>query len=385
MPTISRRTCLRRLALAASASAFPALLRPLSAASQETEAQTVPNDSQRAAIAAVARQFIEQYSVPGLSVAFARQGQTVFKEGFGLADKTSGDRVTPAHLFRIASVTKPITSVAIFSLIEEGRFKLDDLVFGSEGLLQFDFGRSLPSSVERITVHHLLTHTCGGWQNDGTDPMFHHPAMNHRDLIAWTIANDPLKNEPGTQYAYSNFGYCILGRIIEKFAKHSYPEFVRRQVLAKCGVTGMKIAGNTISERAAGEVVYYDRNAESPYRMNVARMDSHGGWIATPQDLLQFLTRVDGFSATRNILSERTIKTMTTPTAARPGYACGWSVNQVPNWWHGGSLPGSSTIAVRTASGLCWAGFANTRTDGIGPALDRLMWKIAAAVPAWRA
>jgi hypothetical protein len=130
-------------------------------------------------------------------------------------------------------------------------------------------------------------------------------------------------------------------------------EFVREWVLAKCGVKDMKIAGNTLAQRASGEVVYYGQKGQNPYNMNVARMDSHGGWMARPEDLVQFLTQVDGFSAARNILSEATIKTMTTPSTAGPGYACGWSVNKYHIWWHGGSLPGTSTIAVRTASGLC--------------------------------
>jgi hypothetical protein len=72
---------------------------------------------------------------------------------------------------------------------------------------------------------------------------------------------------------------------------------------------------------------------------------------------------------------------MTTATAANPGYACGFAVNKVPNWWHGGSLPGTATIAVRTAKGACWAGFANGRTEKIGAELDRLMWRIARMVP----
>lgn len=382
---MNRRACLKRLALAASATALPPLLRPDLAPAREFEAEHQPADSERAAMAQIAKSFMEKFSVPGFSVAFARHGQMVFKEGYGLADKTSGERVTPSNLFRIASVTKPITSVAIFSLIDESHCRLNDLVFGEKGLLKFDYGRNLPARVEKITLHHLLTHTCGGWQNDGSDPMFRHPDMDHKELITWTIANQPLQNEPGAHYAYSNFGYCILGRVIEKISGKSYAEFVREHVLSRCGVKDMKIAGNSLKDRAEGEVTYYGQNGENPYNMNVARMDSHGGWIARPADLVQFLARVDGFSAARDILPEAAIKDMTTPSAAGPNYACGWSVNKFHNWWHNGSLPGNSTIAVRTASGLCWAGFANTRMAGIDLALDQLMWKMAGAVPAWRA
>ena len=121
--------------------------------------------------------------------------------------------------------------------------------------------------------------------------------------------------------------------------------------------------------------------------MNISRMDSHGGWIATPTDLVRFAVRVDGFSDLPDILRPKTLKIMTTPTAASAssGYACGWAINSVPNWWHNGSLPGTNSIMVRTASGLCWAALTNTRRDGIDLALDQMMWKLAQAVPAWQA
>jgi hypothetical protein len=143
-------------------------------------------------------------------------------------------------------------------------------------------------------------------------------------------------------------------------------------------------AGNTQAERVPDEVVYYGRN-ENPYRMNVRRMDSHGGWLGTPSDLVQFALHVDGFDTTPNILRTETIRTMTASSAANEGYACGWCVNKARNCWHNGSLPGTTTILVRTASGLCWAAFANARSEGANQAIDQMMWKMVKAVPAWRA
>lgn len=328
---------------------------------------------------------MDQYAVPGLSIAIARHGQMVYRKGFGFADVASSEKVTPDHLFRIASVSKPITSVAIFTLIEKGRLKLTDRVFGRDAVLGTDFGSSYPERVQKVTLEHLLTHTCGGWQNDALDPMFLNPAMNSHALIRWTLQNQPLVNEPGTHYAYSNFGYCILGRVIEKISGETYAEFVEQNVLAKCNVNDMRIAGNTLLDTAPGEVVYYGQNVESPYAMNVRRMDSHGGWIATPSDLVNFAMRVDGFSYLPNILETATIETMTTATSANPNYAKGWTVNTLGNWWHTGSLPGTTSIMVRTSSGLCWAALTNTRTAGMDLALDQMMWDMADAVPQWRA
>jgi len=353
-PQYSRRGFLAGVALGA-----PALLRGQQAASD------------------IPRSFIQKEDVPGLSVAMARNGQVVFEQGFGWADRASGEQVTPQHRFRIASVSKPITSVALFTLIEEGRLKLHDFVFGSRGVLGTEFGKPpYHPHIEDIRIVDLMTHTCGGWTNDGHDPMFQHPQMNHADLIRWTLANQPLVNAPGEKYAYSNFGYCLLGRVIEKLTKQPYTQYVHTAVLDRCGITSMQVAGNTLAERAAHEVVYYQAG-DSPYGMNVRRMDSHGGWLATAADLVRFALHVDGKSAARSILKPESLREMTTGSQANAGYAKGWAINKVPNWWHTGSLPGTATLLVRTESGFCWAALANTRSKDLAGAMDRMMLQLS--------
>jgi CubicO group peptidase (beta-lactamase class C family) len=384
MARISRRDFLAQAGGFIAAGAIPLVFRPISIFAQDSQPQHKPTETEAEAIARVAKQFMDKYRVPGLSVTFSRHGEVVYEAGFGYADETAGQHVTPAHLFRIASVSKPLTSTAVFTLIEKGRLKLEDRVFGVDGVLGFDYGDSLPERVRKITILHLLTHTAGGWKNDGDDPMFRNKDMDHQELIAWTLRNQPLKDEPGQNYAYSNFGYCILGRVVEKASGQQYTEYVRQAVLEPCGIRDMQLAGNTLAQRAHDEVCYYGRN-ENPYNMNVTRMDAHGGWIATPGDLVRFALRVGGSNTVPNLLKPETIKIMLTASAANTDYACGWCINRVPNYWHGGSLPGTTTIMVRTASGLCWAGFANARADGSSLALDQMMWQMAGAVPAWHA
>jgi CubicO group peptidase (beta-lactamase class C family) len=382
MSSINRRTCLQRIALTVSAmSAAPMILPRLARAEEPLK----PSDDQAEAIAGIAGKFMAKHDVPGLSVAFAHLGKPAFRAGYGLADQASGERMTGDHLFRIASISKPITAVAVFLLVEQGRLKLDDKVFGKTGhLADFQDG-DLAADAEDITIHHLLTHTCGGWRNDGDDPMFRHPKLDHRELIARTLRDQPLKNAPGKEYAYSNFGYCLLGRVIEKISGKLYDGFVNEAILRRCGIQTMKLAGNTLADRVPGEVVYHGRNGEDPYRMNVRRMDAHGGWLASPADLVKFLIHCDGSGNPDDRISKASFKSMMTATQANPGYASGWSVNAAPNFWHGGSLPGTATIAVQTASGMCWAGFANSRSKDVGSALDRLMWEMARAVPEWKA
>jgi len=150
----------------------------------------------------VASAFMKQHSVPGLSLAIARHGELAYNEALGLADRDKGEELTPSHLLRIASVSKPITAVTIFLLIEQGRLRLDDFVFGPGGILRGDFGKPpYPLFVGEIRLKHLLTHTGGGWPNNGTDPMFRHPRMNHQQLITWALASVPLSDPPGQHYA----------------------------------------------------------------------------------------------------------------------------------------------------------------------------------------
>ena len=226
-------------------------------------------------------------------------------EAFGTTGHDSPQPLTTSALFRIASVTKPITATAIFSLIEDGRIRSDDTVFGAHGILGTRFGHQpYGPGIEQITVDHLLTHSSGGWGPEH-DPMFFDTSLDQAELISRALDTQPLLNPPGKVCAYSNFGYCVLGRVIEKISGVTYAEYVQRRILSRSGITDMRIARNTIRERAPNEVEYFGQDgssSSSPYDLNVTRMDSHGGWIASPSDLVRFAIHVDGFDAMRNIL-----------------------------------------------------------------------------------
>jgi len=331
------------------------------------------------AIDNIVTSFMNKYNVPGLSLAISKDRNLVYAKGYGYANKSIGEEVTPSSLFRIASISKPFTSVAIFQLIDSGRLSLNAKVFGDSGVLGNEYGKPpYKNGITKITVHELLQHISGGWGNDASDPMFSNPSFNSSQLISWTLDKMPLKEEPGTAYAYSNFGYCVLGRIVEKISGMHYDDYVKTFILKKAGITDMEIAGNTITDKKPNEVVYYGQGGEDPYIYNIRRMDSHGGWIASATDLLRFTLCVDGFTTKPDILSASSIKIMSEPSIANKNYACGWQVNSAGNWWHGGSLPGTATEMVRAHNGFCWAILANTRTwqNGFGEDMDQLVWQV---------
>jgi CubicO group peptidase (beta-lactamase class C family) len=384
---VSRRTLLQGSLLCATGM----LCAPASAGAQEPSA--LPTPDQRRQMAGLAADFMGAYDVPGLSIAVAIKGKPAYVEAFGVADRETNEALTPQHRFRIASISKPVTSTAIFTLAEADKLRLADYVFGPDSIFGDDYptvptpqrligGRS---HVEQITIEHLLTHTVGAWGNQARDPMFMNPGMKHRELIAWTLDHMPLTNPPGEAFAYSNFGYCILGRVIEKLTGQAYDEYVKNNVLGKCGITDMQIAGNTLSERAANEVKYYSQTGGNPYEMNVARMDSHGGWIATPGDLTTLFVHIDGFKDTEQLLTDDSLRVMSTPSSVNPRYAKGLFITANNNWWHSGLLDGTTTISVRTDGDFCWSAFTNTRSrdTGMSRALDLLVWHMVKTVPDW--
>lgn len=230
-------------------------------------------------------------NIMGAQIAITKNEKLVYLKSFGIADIENDIPVINSSLFRVASVSKSVTALAILKLVSENRMQLSDKVFGTNALLGTDYGSLEYSEDEkRITLKHLLEHK-SGFRNEPYDIMFDAISLTHKNLIDEVLDN----REPVLigQYYYSNFGYCLLGRIIEKISNKTYEEYVKEEVLKPLGIVDMHIGGNTLEERLESEVKYYS-NWFDPYQMNVTRMDSHGGWIASAKDLAYFNVGSDG-------------------------------------------------------------------------------------------
>lgn len=326
--------------------------------------------------------YMNNNAIPGLSLAITKQERLVFAKGFGYADKSTGETVHPNHLFRIASVSKPMTGIAIMKLIEQGKLKLNSAVFGASGILGTTYGtKPYGQRVLNIVVQHLLEHT-SGFSNDGGDPMFMNYNMNHKDLIGWVLDNRTPKNIPGTTYEYLNFGYILLGRIIEKVSGQTYELFLRNNIFNNApGTSKMVIGGDSLATRKPGEVVYYPDNA---YNLRVQRMDANGGWIARPIDLVGIMAKVDGFNSKPDILTSNTVNTMWTASTANSGYGKGWIVDGSYKG-HNGAMSGTIAFLVRRNDGFSYAFTVNTRpaNDGFAFNLKAAMDTIVSGVTAW--
>lgn len=342
----------------------------------------------QAAIAAVDDEmtaFMTKYNVPGAVIAITKGEKLVYEKSYGYSDKEASTKAANTDRYRIASLSKQFTAVAILKLVEQGKLTLSATVFGDNGLLgnKYRTGASYNQYVTTVTIDQLLHHTAGGWQNDGNDPMFLYPTLTADQLISWTLTNETLAYQPGIHYAYSNFGYCVLGRVIEKITGKTYAAAVQDLVLTPAGITDMAIGGNTLKDRLTNEVKYYGQSGADPYAYNISRMDSHGGWIASATDLARFLVYVDGFNVRPDIITAATEKTMLTVSSANSAYACGWAIAGL-NYYHTGSLPGTGTEQARISTGYNFVILANTRTevnDNYFNDLDQIYWKAIAKNP----
>jgi CubicO group peptidase (beta-lactamase class C family) len=366
----------------------------------------------------LASTLLTKYQVPGGAFAVARNGRLVFARGYGYANKATGELVQPDSRFRIASLSKPITSAAILLLAQRGKLSLDQRVFD---ILSYEPlpGESVDPRLATITIRNLLEHS-GGWNRDTTfDPMFlpvaiaaatGTPAPATTDSIIRFMMGKPLQFDPGSDYNYSNFGYVLLGRVIETVSGQPYERFVREQVLAPSGAACMAIGHSLQAQSLPAEVKYYDypaaplvpsidgtgtKVARPDGGFNLEAMDAHGGWVASTIDYLRFVSSVDARNDRPAILAEATINLM----IARPAipiwstsaawYAKGWQVRPSQgnaNWWHTGGLPGTTTIVVRNYGGVAWAAFFNSQpsnVDAFVEELDSGMWTALAGVTSW--
>lgn len=292
--------------------------------------------------------FKEKYNIPGVSLAVVNldSTKTIYQVGYGYAIKENKTRVLPSHLFRLASMSKQHTAIAIMKLVEEGRFGLDDYVFGEEGILKDHFS-NVPARASRIKVRNLLEHTSG--YRTHPDYMFNgaYAGWSMKQRIAAMLKSKQL-NEPGSVFAYYNTGYGILGYIIEAVSGKTYEQYLT-ELYATVGINDIYVGG-TQSERRANEVAYYGQNRANAEGLDMTVRAAAGGLIASTDELIKLLWALDGKPNKPDLLSPEYRQMMFTPSVTGSSrYALGWRTNHqyFPNsFYHGGTLAGVSTLWV---------------------------------------
>ncbi|MBT2208091.1 serine hydrolase [Actinomadura sp. NEAU-AAG7] len=408
MTAVSRRDFGRVAGLAGlgvGAAALPAGRASARAAARSWQA-TGPLPAALAGFDSTMKGFMQARDIPAGQLAVVKDGRLVLARGYTWsADTTSPTQ--PTSLFRIASISKPLTATAVLRLVQDGRLKLTDRAASLLGL-----STAADSRLADVTVLRLLQHL-GGWDGSvSPDPMFQDatiakalgvPLPVSQAAIMKYVSDRRLDHAPGTKYAYSNYGFLLLGRIIEKVTGQSYGSYVQQAVLTPRAIKRLKLGHSRTSE--SGEVRYYsgytgptvfDNSGTTvayPYgAFNLENMDSHGGWLATALDLTRFAGIYDGGTTVLNSASiQRAFAEPETGISDGYYYGCGWQVRPVGggtgmNTWHTGSLAGTFTLLVRRYDGLAWAALFDQRQEGDAPGygdIDPALHDAADAVKTW--
>lgn len=266
-------------------------------------------------------EIMDRHGIPGASLAIAKNGKLVFAKGFGFMNAAQNQATRPDTLFAVASISKPITALAILKLIEEGKLKLDDPVLPLLAHIRPPRGARVDPRFGQITVRQLLNHS-GGWdRNKSGDPINWAPQISRKlgltgppsseQFISFMLAM-PLDFEPGTREVYSNVGYIMLGKIIEKVSGQGYEAYVRKSVLAPMGIKAARVhkGQKTYFENESGRFVPGTGALIPPLQLPM--LEAAGGWSISTVDLVKLMTSLD---ATRGkpFFGEVMFKTMMAP------------------------------------------------------------------------
>ena len=287
------------------------------------------------------------------SVLVAWDGQVILNKGYGFANRTIEDPNTPNTKFYIGSITKQFTAAAILKLRERGQLHVDDPI-------TYHLSHYPAEPGDRITIHHLLTHTSGiPNYTDRPDIILlrDHP-IEPMELIG-VVQNLSLLFEPGRGFEYSNSGYVILGAIIEAVSGQSYEAFLHHEILKPLGMldTGYGRREAAHPQRANGYTLDRDREVVDAVRTRLSILHSAGALYSTVEDMLRW----DQALYEERILSTESVDAMLTPHHKNYGY--GWVIDTLfgrRRTSHGGFLDGFNCVVERWVDNkLCVVVFTN--------------------------
>ncbi|AIF50750.1 serine hydrolase [Pelosinus sp. UFO1] len=314
-------------------------------------------------------EIMKEHNIPAGTMAVMHDGQIVLSHGYGYSDKDRKIPTQPGTRMRIASITKSFTNAAIKHLISEGKVSLDEKVVDVLNIKPLG-GNYYDPRWEDITISHLIYHK-GGWDSQAAfDPMFSMKKISNEmglnglpsisDIAAFMMSQ-PLQYNPGEKYAYSNFGYALLGIIIEQVTGKSYYDYLYTVVLHPLGLEDVKPGYSLPEKRDSNEVGWYSdpfiTQSLFDQRKDVylpdggfylENLDANGRLIASTESLVKFAQVYWLKGEIRN-----------------PG--------EKQQWIHTGSLPGTASILLWRATGTNIAVIFNQRNnstdvvpDGIG-------------------
>jgi len=280
---------------------------------------------------------------PGTAVLVMVDGKPVLRKGYGMADMEKGVKVTPDMIFRIASITKQFTAVAVLQLVQAGKVSLTDPI--TKYVPDFD------TQGKTITIENLLTHTSGLHNVTALDDFLSQITRDLKPIeVANLIAGKPLEFEPGSQFKYSNTNYILLGMLIEKVTGRTYAENLESSIAKPLGLADTRYSrDDALTPRHARG---YDRESSGQWvpmkPMSMTQPFAAGAIESTVDDLAKWTQALADGKAVDPKLLERAW-TPYKPTEGTSDYGYGWFIHpEAGERWigHNGGINGFQSAAV---------------------------------------
>jgi CubicO group peptidase (beta-lactamase class C family) len=282
-------------------------------------------------------------AVPGASVIVIRDGRVVLRRAYGMTDLERKLPATPTTDYRLASLTKQFTAMAIMLLVRDGRLTYDQPV---RTVLP-----EVPPAAAGVTIRHLLNHTSGLLDYEDLIPDTQTVQVSDQDVLRLLASRDSVYFPAGTKYRYSNSGYCLLALVVERVSGMAFADFLRQRIFAPLGMarTLAHVAGrDTVPERAYGYTPDSGRFVPSDQSVTSATLGD-GGVYTSVEDLVQWDAALYG----ERLVDRATLALATTPPVL-PGdstqYGFGWFVDTYRGqrrWRHTGETSGFTNAIQR--------------------------------------
>jgi serine beta-lactamase-like protein LACTB, mitochondrial len=284
---------------------------------------------------------MSKQDIPGLSLAVVTDHELRWSDGYGLSDVENFVPAKASTVYRLGSISKPVTATAVMQLVERGKLDLDAPVQR--------YCPAFPNKPWPITSRELLGHLGGirhyNEKEEGAE------YTTHFDSVASGLSvfkDDPLIAEPGTQFHYSSFGYNLLGCVVEGASGQSFVDYIRQNIFIPAGMDHMQVDNvfALIPNRARGYMRDKDGNLHNSELMDSSYKIPSGGLCSTAVDLAKFAIAIE----TGKLLKPETLAEMFTSGKTRDGketgYGFGWGIGKLNGTRvvaHGGGQSGVST------------------------------------------
>jgi D-alanyl-D-alanine carboxypeptidase len=324
---------------------------------------------------------------PGAAVIAVKNGQVVFRKGYGMAEMELGTPIQPEMVFKIGSITKQISATAILMLAERGELSIDDEIT--------KYFPDFPMEGERVTIKHLLSHSSGlpdYWRMDEFDRLIEREYFRmvtgsfEASEIINVFTSKSLEFRPGDQFQYCNSGYFLLGLTIEKVSGATYGEFLKENIFDPLGMDHTCYGDNTelVRGRVQGYVKKDDRFVNNPHRCldNILEFAA-GGLMSNVDDLAKW----DESLYTEKLVSSKALEEMFTANMLNNGepsrYAFGWFVTDccdLEAFCHAGEVTGFRSFVIRVPEAHVYIAILGNNGSYGANVLERLARRIGAVI-----